>query len=123
MSSFPPNTSTQPTVSPLPVDQITQDLDDVSLNSYSTTDSNDRSIASDFDREIDEITKNGKFFEHDLFDDTVLDGVDVSYHTQTPHCVRNDNEYISSIDEVSGLHVRKPKLVFDASQKGPLSLF
>ena len=99
------------------------DLDEESVRSYSTTDSNDKSIGSDFDEEINQVTNQGKFFERDVEDDIISKDIVVSYHDRSQKGVRSGNPYISSIDEMSGLHVRRVNDVIAAAKKGPLYLF
>ena len=115
--------NTQPSVTLDPVVQSLPNLDEKSVDSFSSTDTNDLSIGRDFDVEIAKTTEKGEFFERDCFVDTVLEDIEVGYHLQRPHKVRKDNAYISSIDEVSDLYVRRPNEVTVAARKGPLHLF
>ena len=115
--------NTQPSVTLDPVVQSRPNLDEKSVDSFSSTDTNDLSIGSDFDLEIAKTTEQGEFFERDCFVDTVLEDIEVGYHSQRPHTVRKDNPYISSIEKVSDLYVRRPNEVTVAARKGPLHLF
>jgi len=113
-------------VSPLLLDESLPDLDQLSLNSFSITESKDGSIASDFEEEIAKVSEEGHFFERDCIDsldDLVSDGIEVTFHKKIPHRVDNDNTYLQLINRSSGLYVSRANDVLASAQKGALYLF
>ena len=113
----------KPTVSPLPMVQSDSDLDQSSRTSQGTTDKDCRSIGSTYHEKIMEVSREGKFFENDLSEEEITDAGVISQHHPTPHLTQGVNEYIDSIDKVSGLFVKKTITVKKYTEKGPLHLF
>jgi len=112
-----------PLVEALPVIQITQDLDSVSVNSSGTLSNDSGSKVSDIDRDIDHDLEEGEFFENKFFDEKISRDVVVSHYHRTDHYSREDNPYINLLNKNSNLHVLKEVSVINAASKGPLYLF
>ena len=70
-----------------------------------------------------DVSREGKFFENDLSEEEITDAGVIAQNHPTPHLTREVNEYIDSIDKVSGLFVKKPISVKNCTEKGPLNLF
>ena len=113
----------KPTLSPLPMDESGSDLDQSSRTSQGTTEEDYSSIGSSYHEKIMEVSREGKFFENDLSEEEITDAGVIAQHHPTPHLTQGVNEYIDSIDKVSGLFVKKPIRVKTCTEKGPLYLF